>query len=113
MTSSLTGSDFNGLNCNSEKVVATSRVFIFQVTMEIKEDDGKGSFSTVPRDRNCFKLRSYVPKQICLSIQQVSNKDGAVKLEVERCFGILVSPGWNVKHSDMRLLEMVKKSIYF
>ena len=104
MTSSLTGSDFNGFNNGSEK--NNSRVFIFEVTMEIKEDDGKGSFGTVPKDRNCFKLRSNVFKQVCLSIQQVSSKEGGITLEVERCFGVLVSPGRNVKHSDMRLLEM-------
>ncbi|XP_076673714.1 GTPase activating protein and centrosome-associated isoform X1 [Andrena cerasifolii] len=104
MTSSLTGSDFNGFNIGSEK--NNSRVFIFEVTMEIKEDDGKGSFGTVPKDRNCFKLRSNVFKQVCLSIQQVSSKEGGITLEVERCFGVLVSPGRNVKHSDMRLLEM-------
>ncbi|EGI68405.1 Rab GTPase-activating protein 1 [Acromyrmex echinatior] len=106
MTSSLTGSDFNGFNAG-EKV--NSRVFIFEVTMEIKEEDGKGGFSTVPKDRNCFKLRSNVAKQVCLSIQQVSSKEGGITLEVERCFGVLVSPGRNVKHSDMRLLEMVKR----
>ncbi|XP_025155912.1 rab GTPase-activating protein 1-like isoform X5 [Harpegnathos saltator] len=107
MTSSLTGSDFNGFNAGSEKV--NSRVFIFEVTMEIKEEDGKGGFSTVPKDRNCFKLRSNVAKQVCLSIQQVSSKEGGITLEVERCFGVLVSPGRNVKHSDMRLLEMVTR----
>ncbi|RLU26799.1 hypothetical protein DMN91_000596 [Ooceraea biroi] len=104
MTSSLTGSDFSGFNAGSEKI--NSRVFIFEVTMEIKEEDGKGGFSTVPKDRNCFKLRSNVAKQVCLSIQQVSSKEGGITLEVERCFGVLVSPGRNVKHSDMRLLEM-------
>ncbi|KAK9306336.1 hypothetical protein QLX08_003024 [Tetragonisca angustula] len=104
MTSSLTGSDFNGFNIGSEKT--NSRVFIFEVTMEIKEEDGKGGFSIVPKDRNCFKLRSNVAKQVCLSIQQVSSKEGGITLEVERCFGVLVSPGRNVKHSDMRLLEM-------
>lgn len=74
--------------------------------MEVKEEDGRGGFSTVPKDRSCFKLRSNVSKQVCLSIQQVSSKEGGVTLEVERCFGVLVSPGRNVKHSDMRLLEM-------
>ncbi|OXU24097.1 hypothetical protein TSAR_015712 [Trichomalopsis sarcophagae] len=103
MTNSLTGSDFNnGFNPVSDKV--NSRVFIFEVTMEIKEEDGKGAYNTVPKDRNCFKLRSNVPKQVWLNIQQV--KEGGITLEIERCFGVLVSPGRNVKHSDMRLLEM-------
>ena len=106
MTNSLTGSDFNGYNPGSEKI--NSRMFIFEVTMEIKEEDGKGVFATVPKDRNCFKLRSNVFKQVCLSIQQVSRGEGVITLEVERCFGVLVSPGRNVKHSDMRLLEMVR-----
>lgn len=108
MTNSLTGSDFNnGFNPVSDK--ANSRVFIFEVTMEIKEDDGKGSFSAVVKDRNYFKLRSNVPKLVCLNIQQV--KEGGITLEIERCFGVLVSPGRNVKQSDMRLLEMVSVSI--
>ena len=28
--------------------------------------------------------------------------------QVDRCFGMLVSPGRNVRHSDMQLLESVK-----
>ncbi|XP_044593571.1 rab GTPase-activating protein 1-like isoform X2 [Cotesia glomerata] len=101
LTSSLTPSDFSSLN---EKT--NSRVFIFEVTMELKEEDGRGGFHTVPKDRSCFKLRSNVAKQVCLSIQQVASKEGGVILEVERCFGVLVSPGRNVRHSDMRLLEI-------
>ena len=31
-------------------------------------------------------------------------------MQVERCFGMLVSPGRNVRHSDMQLLEGVKMS---
>lgn len=101
MTNSLTGADFNGVA--GEK--SNFRDFVFEVTMEVKEEDGKGTYNSVPRDRNCFKLRSNVPKQICLVIQQISSKDSGV--EVERCFGVLVSPGQNVKDSDMRLLELV------
>lgn len=110
MTNSLTASDFNnGFNSGNEKV--NSRVFIFEVSMEIKEEDGKGAYNTIPKDRNYFKLRANVAKQVCLSIQQVSSKEGGITLEVERCFGVLVSPGRNVKHSDMRLLEMVSMYI--
>ncbi|XP_066588338.1 rab GTPase-activating protein 1-like [Prorops nasuta] len=108
MTNSLTSSDFNGLMSGGEKV--NSRVFIFEVVMEIKEEDGKGGYNTVPKDRSHFKLRSNVSKQVCLSIQQVSSKEGGITLEVERCFGVLVSPGRNVKHSDMQLLEMEKNT---
>jgi len=50
-------------------------------------------------------LRVNLEKQLCLTVQQVSQNER--ELEVERCFGLLISPGRNVKHSDMQLLEMV------
>ena len=34
-------------------------------------------------------------------------QSNTVKLTVERCFGLLVSPGRNVRHADMQLLEHV------
>lgn len=84
------------------------QMFIFEVSMEIKEEDGRGGFSAVPKDRTCFKLRTNVKKQVCLTVLQVmSDPETEQELEVERCFGVLVSPGRNVKHSDMQLLEMV------
>lgn len=109
MTNSQTSNELNnGIN-QVEKI--NSRVFLFEVTMEIKEEDGKGTYSTVPKDRNFFKLRCNISKQIYLTIQQVSSKEGGIILDVERCFGVLVSPGRNVKHSDMRLLEMQTNTI--
>lgn len=65
----------------------------------------QSGFSAVPKDRSYFKLRVNLEKQLCLTVQQVSENER--DLEVERCFGVLVSPGRNVKHSDMQLLEMV------
>jgi hypothetical protein len=65
----------------------------------------QGGFSAVPKDRSYFKLRVNLEKQLCLTVQQVSENER--DLEVERCIGVLVSPGRNVKHSDMQLLEMV------
>ncbi|XP_063234161.1 rab GTPase-activating protein 1-like isoform X3 [Bacillus rossius redtenbacheri] len=79
-------------------------IFVFEVSMEIKEEDGRGAFSAVPKDRSYFKLRVNLEKQLCLTVQQVS--ESGRDLEVERCFGVLVSPGRNVRHSDMQLLEM-------
>lgn len=96
MTSSLVQSDAGGKNV---------QVYVFEVTMEIKEEDGRGSYSTVPKDRSYFKLRVNLEKILCLTVQQVSGNERT--LEIERCFGVLVSPGKNVKHSDMQLLEMV------
>ncbi|CAH2311235.1 rab GTPase-activating 1-like isoform X1 [Pelobates cultripes] len=81
-----------------------SDVFTFTVSLEVKEDDSKGNFSPVPKDRDklFFKLRQGVEKKLVVTIQQVSNKE----LVVERCFGMLLSPGRNVKNSDMHLLDM-------
>ncbi|XP_053549236.1 rab GTPase-activating protein 1-like isoform X1 [Bombina bombina] len=79
-------------------------VFTFTVTLEVKEDDSKGNFSAVPKDRDkfFFKLKQGVEKKVVITIQQVANKE----LGVERCFGMLLSPGRNVKNSDMHLLDM-------
>ncbi|KAM4022794.1 rab GTPase-activating protein 1-like isoform 2-T3 [Anomaloglossus baeobatrachus] len=81
-----------------------SDVFTFTVSLEVKEDDGKGNFSPVPKDRDklYFKLKQGLEKKVVITIQQVSNKE----LVVERCFGMLLSPGKNVKNSDMHLLDM-------
>ncbi|XP_051541350.1 rab GTPase-activating protein 1-like isoform X2 [Myxocyprinus asiaticus] len=81
-----------------------SDVFTFTVSLEIKEDDGKGTFSAVSKDkdRQSFKLRPGMDKKIVIYIQQTSNKE----LAVERCFGLLLSPGKNVKNSDMHLLDL-------
>ncbi|XP_032814438.2 rab GTPase-activating protein 1 isoform X1 [Petromyzon marinus] len=81
-----------------------SDIFVFTVTLEIKEDDGKGNFSSVPKekDRQCFKLRQGMEKRLVISVLQTANKE----LAIERCFGLLLSPGRNVKHSDMHLLDM-------
>jgi hypothetical protein len=41
---------------------------------DILEDDGKGSFASVPRDKTCFKLRRDVHKQINIQLHQLSNR---------------------------------------
>ena len=57
-------------------------------------------------DKDCFKLRANVEKCVVISLCQVT--DNLTSLKVDRCFGMLVSPGRNVRHSDMQLLESVK-----
>ncbi|XP_022536672.2 rab GTPase-activating protein 1 isoform X1 [Astyanax mexicanus] len=81
-----------------------SDVFTFTVSLEIKEDDGKGTFSVVSKDkdRQSFKLRPGMDKKIVIYVQQASNKE----LAIERCFGLLLSPGKNVRNSDMHLLDL-------
>ncbi|KAJ6654682.1 hypothetical protein lerEdw1_006704 [Lerista edwardsae] len=81
-----------------------SDVFTFTVSLDVREDDGKGNFSPVPKDREkfYFKLKQGVEKKVVITVQQISNKE----LAIERCFGMLLSPGRNVKNSDMHLLDM-------
>ncbi|XP_074524447.1 rab GTPase-activating protein 1-like isoform X2 [Halichoeres trimaculatus] len=81
-----------------------SDLYTFSVSLEIKEDDGKGNFSPVPKDRDkfYFKLRQGVQKKVVVSVQQMCNKE----LGIERCFGMLLSPGQKVCNSDMHLLDM-------
>ncbi|XP_068104258.1 rab GTPase-activating protein 1 isoform X1 [Hyperolius riggenbachi] len=81
-----------------------SDIFTFSVSLEIKEDDGKGYFSAVSKDKDkqCFRLRQGADKKIVIYVQQTSNKE----LTIERCFGLLLSPGRDVRNSDMHLLEL-------
>ncbi|KAM8744625.1 rab GTPase-activating protein 1-like isoform 2-T2 [Acanthopagrus schlegelii] len=81
-----------------------SDLYTFTVTLEIKEDDGKGNYSPVPKDRDkfYFKLRQSIQKKVVVSVQQMCNKE----LGIERCFGMLLSPGQKVCNSDMHLLDM-------
>uniref|UniRef100_A0AAX7UMG4 Rab GTPase-activating protein 1 n=1 Tax=Astatotilapia calliptera TaxID=8154 RepID=A0AAX7UMG4_ASTCA len=81
-----------------------SDLFTFTVSLEIREDDGKGTFSAVAKDKDkqSFKLRAGLDKKIVIYVQQTSNKE----LAIERCFGLLLSPGKNVKNSDMHLLDL-------
>ncbi|TNN65076.1 Rab GTPase-activating protein 1 [Liparis tanakae] len=54
------------------------------------------------KDKQSFKLRAGMDKKIVIYILQTSNKE----LAIERCFGLLLSPGKNVKNSDMHLLDL-------
>ncbi|GBP27822.1 Rab GTPase-activating protein 1 [Eumeta japonica] len=109
-----------GSLCESQQPAAPPMqlMHVLECTVEIKEADAKGSYSHVPKERLGFKLRGGFDKQVTITVQQVSNNmqqqdsDDLLNtfpggLIIERCFGILLAPGRSVKHSDMRLLEMV------
>ena len=77
---------------------------MFEVSLEIRENvrgDKDSVFEVVPRQKGVFKLRSNVEKKVVVSVQQVSRN--SCRLGVERCFGMLVSPGRNVRHADMQV----------
>ena len=53
------------------KDVAILTFFVrFNVALEFKEDDTKGNFSTVPKEKNAFKLRCDVEKKIVITVTQ-------------------------------------------
>ncbi|XP_049885004.1 rab GTPase-activating protein 1-like isoform X2 [Pectinophora gossypiella] len=112
---SMTGSLTEGAG-----VAPMQLMHVLECTVDIKESDAKGTFSHVPKERLGFKLRGGIDKQVTITVQQVTNNAPADHddpqsgttggLFIERCFGILLAPGRSVKHSDMRLLEMVSGS---
>uniref|UniRef100_A0AAQ5Z814 Rab-GAP TBC domain-containing protein n=1 Tax=Amphiprion ocellaris TaxID=80972 RepID=A0AAQ5Z814_AMPOC len=72
-----------------------SDLYTFTVSLEIREDDGKGNYSPVPKDRDkfYFKLRQGVQKKVVVSVQQMCNKE----LGIERLLHAQESMG---KSSD-------------
>ncbi|CAL1530550.1 unnamed protein product [Lymnaea stagnalis] len=85
---------------------STEQTFTFSVSLDFREDDGKGGFSACPKDKDGFKFRVNTEKRLQISVQQ----SGPHELRIERCFGLLISPGRNVQHSDMQLIELVSMS---
>ena len=88
--------------------------FLFEVTMEIKEKSSETNsavFELVPRQKGIFKLRSNIEKKVVVSVQQLSQN--SCKLSVERCFGMLVSPGRNGKSKFKRSQNYKTKSVKF
>uniref|UniRef100_A0A7N8WNY4 RAB GTPase activating protein 1-like n=1 Tax=Mastacembelus armatus TaxID=205130 RepID=A0A7N8WNY4_9TELE len=74
-----------------------SDLYTFTVSLEIKEDDGKGNYSPVPKDRDkfYFKLRQSVQKKVVVSVQQMCNKE----LGIER-HGLICTQESMGKSSD-------------
>ena len=44
--------------------------FNIPVLVDIREDDGKGNFNPVPRDKRCFKLRQGCKKEVIVTVLQ-------------------------------------------
>ncbi|XP_035792291.1 rab GTPase-activating protein 1-like [Anopheles albimanus] len=83
-----------------------SAMYEFAVSLEIKEKERNG-YVTVPRDvKSSFRLRCKTDKEVCITVRQVPSEQFPPLL-VERCFGVLLSPGKIVRQADMQLLDMV------
>ncbi|CAG2116049.1 unnamed protein product, partial [Medioppia subpectinata] len=86
---------------------------IVESGLEIKEDTADGKSNPCPRDKECFKFKANAEKKICIAIFQDSTQS-RVTLNIEKCFGMLLSPGRNIKSSDMipiGLLSMTKHTV--
>ena len=92
-----------------EESFKSQEAFRFEVTLEIREREDKGDrgylYEVVPRQKGLFKQRSNIEKKVVITARQISSNSCC--LNVERCFGMLVSPGRAVRHADMQLLEHV------
>ncbi|CAF0767342.1 unnamed protein product [Rotaria sp. Silwood1] len=79
----------------------------FRCFFDIKEEniDNKGNviLTSVPRpEKNVFNLRKNVRKNVSVTLQQIRGSP----LNIERCFGLLLAQGRNVRASDMQLLDL-------
>ena len=74
------------------------------MTLEIREREDRGDrgylYEVVPRQKGLFKLRSNIEKKVVITARQISTNSCC--LNVERCFGMLVSPGRAVRHAAIK-----------
>lgn len=78
----------------------------FHVSLEIREKVAKNSYAPVPRDRGTFKLRANTDKEVYITVKQTPSTV-LQPLFIDRCFGVLLSPGKLVRQADMRLIDMI------
>lgn len=98
MTSSIL-SDISGNPVNSAG-------YEFTVSLQIREKLPKTQYCAVPRDRSGFKLRCNTDKELTITVKQAPPPTMPI-LFINRCFGVLLSPGKVTRHADMQLLDMV------
>ncbi|XP_065079809.1 rab GTPase-activating protein 1-like isoform X2 [Ochlerotatus camptorhynchus] len=83
-----------------------SAMYEFSISLEIKEKE-KSGYITVPRDaKSSFRLRCNTDKEVSIVVKQIPSEQYP-PLYIERCFGVLLSPGKIVRQADMQLLDMV------
>lgn len=83
----------------------------FMVSLEIREKISKNQYSNVVREKTIFRLRQNCDKEICITVKQIQSET-LLPLFIERCFGVLLSPGKIKKQADMQLLELTAPGGY-
>ncbi|XP_037949810.1 rab GTPase-activating protein 1-like isoform X2 [Teleopsis dalmanni] len=110
MTCSLTSAvDSNMINSVTSDLSGnplTTAGYEFIVSLEIRERVTKSTYSAVPRDRSCFKLRANVDKEVYITVKQTPSTV-LQPLLIERCFGVLLSAGKLVRQADMQLIDLI------
>lgn len=86
-------------------VQLTSAGYEFTVSLQIREKIAK-NYTAATRDRSSFKLRCNTDKEVVITVKQTPSTN-LQPLHIERCFGVLLSPGKLVRQADMQLLDMV------
>ncbi|XP_004525660.1 rab GTPase-activating protein 1-like isoform X2 [Ceratitis capitata] len=109
LTSAIDTNNMNSITSDVSGNPINTAGYEFIVSLEIREKVAKNSFSAVPRDRNCFKLRANTDKEVIITVKQTSSNI-LQPLFIERCFGVLLSPGKLVRQGDMQLIDMVSMS---
>ncbi|CAF0843427.1 unnamed protein product [Adineta steineri] len=99
-----TASNSNQLPSNLQIFDGTIK---FRCFLDIKEEntDSKGNVTLIsaPRpEKNVFNLRKNIRKNVSVTLQQIRG----TPLNIERCFGLLLAQGRNVRASDMQLLDL-------
>ncbi|XP_065362492.1 rab GTPase-activating protein 1-like isoform X3 [Calliphora vicina] len=110
MTCSLTSAvDSNMMNSITSDISGNplnTAGYEFLVSLEIREKVAKNSYTAVPRDRHCFRLRANTDKEVYITVKQTPSTV-LQPLLIERCFGVLLSPGKLVRQADMQLIDML------
>uniref|UniRef100_A0A914W7E3 Beta-hexosaminidase A n=1 Tax=Plectus sambesii TaxID=2011161 RepID=A0A914W7E3_9BILA len=100
---SLPGPKSNATSPSTE-LTGTEEDYQFEAFLEMKEEDSsKKGYTLCPQEKNCFKLRRGREKRVVMHLQQIS---GPRTLAVQKCFGLLLAAGRNLRQSDMHLLDM-------
>lgn len=66
---------------------------VINCEVEIQEQQSEGKWHTCPREKDSFRLRTNVNKRICIKLNQDMTQYCFPVIHVERCFGMLLSPG--------------------
>lgn len=74
---------------------------VLMTDLEILEELSDGKRQACPREKDSFKLRTNLDKIICINLYQDLSHFNYPVIQVERCFGMLLSPGRNLNPNDM------------